>query len=379
MKVASRYFLKELVFPFFLALGVLSFILVSQEILHLVDLKLKYGVGLWTITKLVSYILPATFAITVPMSLLVAILLSMGRIAADSELIALKAGGVSLTKLFLPLLYVGLALSFAMVGFNEWVLPRANLAYKILFWNIVSSRSSALIQEGTYIHDFEGFIIHVGRKDKASGRLEDVTLFLPPNQQSPMQVVKASWGRVVSEPNTLRVYLELHQGYLQTLGKQDTRELTQLFFDTNVMDINLQSQLDQLRGVERRPQEMPIREILMKLKELPSDNPDRFAWAVEMHKKVAIPFACLAFALVGCPLGTFLRRGGRLLAFVAALALIFNYYLLLSLGQTYGETGRMSAWLGMWLPDLELSAIGLMLMVAVHRETAFLTNWMKAA
>src|SRR3954464_5836547 len=119
MKIISRYLLKELIFPFCLALGIISFLLIMNKLLTLVDLILKYGVGLWTVTKLVAYILPATFAITIPMSLLVAVRLAFGRMAAGREFPALKAGGISLPSLFFPIFVLGLAMSFLMLLFNE--------------------------------------------------------------------------------------------------------------------------------------------------------------------------------------------------------------------------------------------------------------------
>src|ERR1035437_7030767 len=125
MKILSKYILKELFFPFFLSMGIISFLLITNRLITLVDLVLSYGVNPLTVVKLVLYILPATFAITVPMSLLVAVLMAFGRLSQDMEITAMKAGGVSLRRLLLPLLVLGLAASFGMLAFNEYVLPRA--------------------------------------------------------------------------------------------------------------------------------------------------------------------------------------------------------------------------------------------------------------
>jgi LPS export ABC transporter permease LptF len=368
MRILSRYFLRELVFPFFLALGIISFLLLMNKLLTLVDLILKYGVGLWTVVKLVAYIVPATFAITVPMSLLFAVLMAFGRMAADMEFTALKAGGISLPSLFFPLVVLGLGMSFSMLLFNEFVLPRANLAYKTLFFDILRSRSNVLIQEGVYVRDFEGFVLRVNHKDKADGRLENVLLYLLPQGQSPLQLVTARWGRLVSDPNSLRVYLELHQGSLQAVGQKDPLQMTQLFFDTDVVDIDIHGEMERAQKRDRRPDDMTIAETRARLAQMEPGDPDRWAWEVEMHKKIAIPFACLAFVLVGCPLGTLVRRGGRLLGFLFAMALIFGYYLLLSAGETYASNGRLSAALGMWLPNLMLFLLGLFLTWWVLKE-----------
>src|SRR6267378_1081440 len=103
MRILSKYILKELLFPFFSAMILISFLLVMSKALTLVDLVLKHGVSIWTVGRLILYILPPTFAITIPMSLLVAVLVALGRLSSDMELVAIKAGGVSLNHLFIPL------------------------------------------------------------------------------------------------------------------------------------------------------------------------------------------------------------------------------------------------------------------------------------
>jgi lipopolysaccharide export system permease protein len=355
-------------------LGVISFLLIMNRLITLVDMVLKYGVSPFTVARLVAYILPATFAITVPMSLLVAILMALGRLSSDMELTAIKAGGVSLAELFKPLLALSLLASLGMLSFNEYVLPQANLQQKLLLYDIVRKRSSVVIQEGTYIRDFQGIVIRVGKKDALTDRLEDITLFLLPKPKSPLQVVMARWGRLVSDPRTLRVFLEMHHGSLQALNADDPLRLTQMFFDTNVIDLDIQDSLRQVQGVDRKPGEMSIQEIRGRIAKMPLADPDRFSWAMEMHKKIAIPFACLAFALVGCPLGAFTRRGGRLTGFIFALLIIFAYYLSLSFGETYSEDGRLPPWLGMWLPNLLMVFLGGLLNWAVLKEKAIVSR-----
>ena len=97
----------------------------------------------------------------------------------------------------------------------------------------------------------------------------------------------------------------------------------------------------------------------------------RAHFGVEMHKKIAIPFACLSFLIIGFPLGIMVRKGGRMVSFVLAIGLIFVYYLFLSAGQTYGDDGKISPWLSMWLANLALAGIGLPLSWAALNEKRF--------
>jgi lipopolysaccharide export system permease protein len=358
MRILSKYILKELVFPFFVALGLISFLLLMNKILTLVDLVLKHGVPVWMVGRLVLYVVPSTFAVTVPMSLLVAVLVSLGRLSADMELVAMKAGSISLSRLFKPLLWLGLAFSLGMLAFNEMALPRANQAYKTLFYDIFSRFTSVAIQENTYISDFENLILHVGSKDPNSDRLLDMTVIKLAKNKEPLQWIQARWGRLVSDKSNFRVYLELHDGTVQFLGSAGPSELTTLSYQGSTVDLDIAGTLQQVQDKDRQPQEMTIAEIRQRLKDLPLGDPTRFHFGVEMHMKIAIPFACLAFILIGFPLGLLVRKGGRMLGLVFAIALIFIYYLFLSMGQAYGNDGRLTPWVAMWLANLILMSLG---------------------
>jgi lipopolysaccharide export system permease protein len=371
MKILSRYFLKETIFPFFVALSLISFMLIMNKVITLVDLVLAHGVGLGVVMRLVAYILPSTFAITIPMSLLVAAMLALGRLSADMELVAMKAGAVSLVRLFVPLVALGLAFSLGMLIFNEMLLPKANQGYKTLFYDIVSQRSSLAIQENTYVSDFENLIIRVGSKDPDGDRLQDITVIKLPTDKEPLQWIQADHGRMVSDKANLRIYMVLNDGTVQFLGAQGFDQLTTLFFKSSTVDLDIGGTLKQVQDKDRQPQEMTIREIWQALASMPEADQRRFHFAVEMHKKIAIPFACLCFLLIGFPLGILVRKGGRLLGFVFAIGLIFVYYLFLSAGQTYGDEGRITPWVSMWLANFVLAGVGLPLSWAALNEKRF--------
>ena len=373
MRLLHRSLLKELVAPFFMAFGLLSFLLLMNSLLALVDLVLKHGVSLFVVLKLIAYVMPATFAITVPMSLLIAVLVALGRWASDLELVAIRAAGLSQTTLLAPLAIMGLFLSFGMLAFNEYVLPGANLSHKVLFYDIVSKRSSVALQEKAYVKDFEGLIIYVGSKDPQNEILRDLTILKPATNTEPLQWIRSSWGRVVSEKEGFKVYLDLHQGTIHFLNGPRGADLTQISFDQSQVDLDIGGALKQLQGEDRQPPEMSLHEILSDARKMAPTDQRRWHWMTEFHKKIAIPFACLAFVLVAFPLGTLTRKGGRLLGFSLAIGLIFIYYLLLSLGQTYGDDGRMAPVLAMWMPNLGMLSLAAILSWMVFKERGLFT------
>lgn len=368
MKRLHRYLLKEMLGPFFMALGLISFLLLMNRILALVDLVLKQGVPFYTVLELIAYVLPATFAITVPMSLLVAVLLALGRLASDLELVALRAGGISLSRLYPPLIALGLALSLGMLAFNEGVLPRANESYRALFYDVLQQRSDVALQEQAWVKDFEGVILYVQSKNKKTHELHGITILRPATPKQPMQWIRAHSGRLVSDPGSFKVYLDLYDGTMQALGGAQDEDLTELQFHYSRLDLDIGGALAQMQGTDRQPQEMSMREISQALAAMPSADPRRPHFKTEMHKKAAIPFACLFFMLCGFPLGTLTRKGGRMLGFVLAIALIFVYYLFLSVGQTYGDDGRLPGWAAMWLPNLVMGGLALAVGYGAFKE-----------
>jgi lipopolysaccharide export system permease protein len=371
MNRIQRYLLRELVLPFGMALTLISFLLLMNKVLALVDLVLKHGVPLSTVAELVVYVMPATFAITVPMSLLVAVLLALGRLSGDLELVALRAGGVSLARLYPPLLALGLLASVGMLAFNETLLPRANESYKVLFYDVLRQRSDVALQEKTWIRDFEGLILYMDSRDPKTHDLVGLTILRPEQGNQPLQWIRAKRGRLVSDPSGYRLYLDLYDGNLQTLSGPRGEDLTSLDFDSSRMDLDIEGALSQIQGQDRQPQEMSMREIWSALAAMPPGDGRRPHFLTEFHKKASIPFACLFFLLCGLPLGTLTRRGGRMLGFVLALSLIFVYYLTLSLGQTYGDAGRMPPLLAMWLPNLVMGVLALVAGWSAFLEKGF--------
>jgi lipopolysaccharide export system permease protein len=371
MKILTRSILKETAFPFILSMVIISFILIMNKVLVLIDFVLQHGVGLGVVFRLVAYLLPSTFAVTIPMSLLMGVMLALGRLSSDMELVAMKAGGVSLSSLLKPLLLLGLGFSLGMIWFNEVALPRANQGYKSLFYDIISKKSSAAIQENTYISDFENLIIRVGGKAKNSEELSDITVIKLNTDKEPLQWIQSQRGELVSDDAKHRFYMRLYDGTVQFLGEEGQDHLTTLFFKASTVDLDLGGTLKTVQNVEKQPEEMSIREILQSLQSMAPGDSKRFHFAVVMHKKIAIPFACLSFLIIGFPLGLFVRKGGRMLSFIFAIGLIFVYYIFLSTGDTFGTEGKLEPWISMWLANLALSAIGLPLIWAALKEKRF--------
>jgi lipopolysaccharide export system permease protein len=377
MNLLQRYVFKELLFPFLMGIGIFTFVLIMDKIFALTDLIVKYGVPAWTVLKLMLYILPATFAITIPMGCLVAVIVAFSRLKTDNELTAMKASGVSLIPLTAVALLFGGVLTLTMVWFDNSVLPSSNFAYKSLYYNVVSKRAAIVIREHVFVNDFDGYIFRVGETNPLSNELKDVIVFsLGRKPEDPLRTILAKRGRLITDDKSRRVMLRLEDGYVQMTQAKDPAAFARLEFDGNLLDLDINHTLaNPASENQKSAREMSMGEIQTEIKSGRSVGEDFNLLKVEWHKKLSIPFACLAFVLIGVPLGVLAPRSGKYLAYFVGVALIFMYYILLSLGETFGTQGRLTPFLSMWIPNLVLTGFGVYGMFWVVQERAPWVGW----
>ena len=151
--------------------------------------------------------LPAYIAITVPMGLLFAVLFAFSRFNSDNEITAMKTNGVHVNSIAAPVLVFGLCVSLVMVLFNATLLPRSNLAFKQLYFNIVEKRANVAVQEKVFINDFNGFIFYVDKKDEKTGVLRNILVHVLEKNNSPVYTITAPEGMLASDKGQKRLIL----------------------------------------------------------------------------------------------------------------------------------------------------------------------------
>ncbi len=372
MKTLRAYVLKELIFPFLMGLTVFTFILVMDRIFTLTDLIVKYGVSVFTVLKLLFFILPSTFAITIPMACLVAVMVAFSRLKSDNELTAMKASGISLLPLVGTTLGLGAVLTAAMIIFNNTALPYANYAYRDLYFKIVSQRAAIVIEDHVFVEDFDGYVFRVGQKNPITGQLEDVVVFVRDKKKDKdFRTIVAKRGQLISDQENHRVMLKLEDGYMQMVQRNDLKTFSQIYFRTNFLDLDINRELaNSDRQASRSAREMTMGQIKKEIAKRRQNGGDiRLLW-VEYFKKTSIPFACFAFFLIGAPLGILAPRSGKYFSYFIGVLLIFVYYIFISLGETFGADGKMSPFLSMWLPNLILVGAGAYCLAWVIMEKA---------
>jgi lipopolysaccharide export system permease protein len=202
------YITKEHVAPFFYAFSVITFIMIMQFLIEIMDLILSKGLEPFIVLELFFYNMAWMLALSIPMAVLIAALMAFGRLSADNEITALKSAGISLYTILVPVLFVSAFLAVGLAFFNDYILPEANHKAAALSSDISRKRPAAFIEAGYWVTDFKGFRLLVDRVDRQTGRLYGIKVYQEVKNQPPVVTV-AGEGQIefLNEGEQIRLTL----------------------------------------------------------------------------------------------------------------------------------------------------------------------------
>lgn len=377
--IINRYIFMELIPPFVINLFFLTFIFLMTKILDITNLVVNYKVSLWAIVLMLMYSMPFFLEFVIPMSVMMAVLLTFLRLSSDNEIMALKAGGCHIYRLLPPVFFFAF-IGWALTSFMAiYALPWGRLELKELSFKVISSNIDIGLKERTFSDSFDGVMLYVNQVDMKSKTLMDVFI---EDQRTPdlVSTVVASKGRLFSNPQDLMYRLRLYDGTINQVDLKN-RSAHTVNFDTYDITLDIKRMARPAPGGVKDEEEMSLAELRHYLENTTHRNDQYYLTWMELHKKFSIPFACFALGVLAVPLGIQSRSARR--SYGVGLGLIFflGYYVLLSAGWVFGEAGIYPPPIGMWVPNLVMGGIGLFLLRQTARERpvqlTFLTRLMK--
>jgi LPS export ABC transporter permease LptF/LPS export ABC transporter permease LptG len=362
-RIVDRYVLKELAAPFFMGVGVFTFFLVIDRIYHLTDLVITKGVPFPLVLWLLLFTLPTFLTQTLPIALLVAVLLVCGRLAADLEVTALKAAGVSPLRLFRPVLGAALVVALLVGVLTLVVNPWVQGAFQQQLFDILRTRAATGIKERTFSASFGQFTIYVQEVSPSQVALKGL---LVSDERDPAlsRVVVAREGRLLSDEENRRVTLRFIDGEITETDVADGRRFRHTAFSLYDMTMPLESPLASASRAEKPERDLASTSLLGRARELAAEGQQVTPYYVELHKRLALPLAAVVFVMVGFPLGIGSHRGGRAVALGTSLAIVVSYYLLLTSLEGLALSRRIPPFIGIWTPTLLFCAVGVVLLRA---------------
>ena len=250
MSILQKYVLREHLFPFIMGFAVVTFLLTMDMLFDYLDLLIGKGIPGFIVLQLFMYGLGWMVALSVPCAVLVACLMTFGRLSQDNEIVALRSSGVNALSVLTPPLVASAGLTVILALFMNFVLPETNHAFANLLIDIGRKRPAAQIQEGMFIDDFEGYSLLIGRLDDRTGKMSNVTIYDFHAGTVPTTIF-AKRGRLSYSEKQGMLTLNLQDGEIHEVpDATEPRKYRRLVFKTHV--INISSVMDRLERSDRQ-------------------------------------------------------------------------------------------------------------------------------
>ncbi len=358
MRILTRYVLKEILAHALLGLVLFTFVLFARDVGRLLELLVRRSASAETVAWLFVLTLPSTLSLTIPMAVLVGILIGLSRMASDGEVTATRAAGLNVNTYVWPV--VGFALAgVALSAFTSiYLAPRAVREFVRIQNRLAASQVSAQIQPRVFEEDFPNLVVYVNDVRGDGNDWRGVFLADLSSEPGP-KVTFAERAIVLPDPGGNRLQLHLVNGSSHEVKPQPDEYIISRFSESDI-PIAL--------APPRETRAKPFTErYSTELLALPSGHPERIQARIELHRRLALPAACLVLALVGIPLGLSSQRGGKSMGVILTVLLVFAYYMLFVAGISMARQGRLGPGRAVWMADVFFLLFGLWLLVKIDR------------
>lgn len=393
MRILSRYILREVSSHALLGVLLFTFIIFMRDLGRLLELVVRNSAPLPSVAEIFLYTLPTTFMITLPMGVLVGILIGLSRMAADSEVTAVRASGMG-AGMFVRVvsMFAISAWLFAMVN-SIYLAPRAARALSALQNRLKASQASFEIQPRVFYEEFKNSVLYVQDAIPSKGQSLWRGVFLADvSDPASPRVTLAERGALLSESSEkLRFHLE--DGTQQELVPKSRDQYSITTFESTDLPIEVPSSTDRSVRDLQPVAELSLHALLRNAaferaaavasaKSDPGSSSLDYLKAryyeIEFHRRFGLPAACLVLALVGIPLGLSAHKGGRSAGFVLTIVLVFVYYFFSLVGVSLARQGKVPPWIGVWSGNIFFFVCGLVLLWRVDRMPLDL-SWLHRA
>lgn len=366
MLIIHRYIFKELMQPLLVNLLFLTVIFLMTKMLQITKLIVNYNVSLAHIGLILAYSIPHFLVFVLPMSVMLAILLTLMRMSSENEIIALKSGGISLYRLLPPIALLAVAGFLATLFMTVYGMPRSKLAITRLTYAMLTSNTDIGIKARTFNNRFKNFTIYVNEVDLQEKSMRDVFIEDRRNPKA-ISTIVAPVGQFLKSKEKLTVRMRLYDGMINQVDRAK-RSASTTYFKTYDVSLDMGRVAKLERYTKRDADEMSLDELRAHVREVQDDPQAHHEALIELYQKFSIPTACLALGLLAIPLGIELKSNRRSAGLGMGMFIFILYYVLMTAGRVAGEMGVLPPAIGLWLPNVIFGLGGALMLVQAAKE-----------
>jgi LPS export ABC transporter permease LptG/LPS export ABC transporter permease LptF len=341
---------------------------------HVLEMVVRNSSTFSNAAEIFLFTLPNLLRVTIPMSVLVGVLLGLSRLAADSEIIAMRASGLGIGYFVRVSSIVAIGGTLLGLANSLYLAPRANQGILDMEQSLETSQASYQIQPRVFYEDFKNYVLYVQDVRSGTGASNwDQVFIADVTDPSTPRVTTAASATVVSD-STQVLLMRLRNGAQHDSVVDQPDQYNINAFATTDRPLELSAQSDvHLGRRDTAIYALPMSALLERAR-----GPDSKRFLIELHNRFAFPAACLVLMLVGVPLGVASRRGGKSSGFVFTVLLVCLYYFLSLTGTALGRQSKLPVFLAVWSANLLFAGVGTFLlwqMASGGQVLAAISGW----
>jgi LPS export ABC transporter permease LptG/LPS export ABC transporter permease LptF len=354
VRILTRYILGEILSYALIGCAVFTFILFMRGLNQILEAVVRNSSTFATVAEIFVFTLPNTFKVTIPMAVLVGILLGLSRLAADSEIIAMRASGLGIGYFVRVASVVAIGGTLLGLVNSVYIAPRANRAILDMQQALETSQASFEIQPRVFYEDFRNAVLYVQNVRGGTGASNWDQVFMADVSDPGNPIITTAATATVVNDSTEELLMRLRDGSRhETVAGQPQQYNVSTFSNTDLpLMLSPQSEMHLGR------MDTAIYALPMGALEQRTHGPDGRRFLLELYTRFSYPAACLVLMLVGVPLGVISRRGGKSSGLVFTVLLVLLYYVLSYTGIALSRQGKLSPFLGVWMANLLFAAVG---------------------
>ncbi len=344
-------------FPF--SLGLFSVLLIMNQLFYLVRLVIGQGVALETALVLMAYKIPYFIAFSVPMGVLLATVLGIGRLTDHNEVAALRVSGISLYRIAVPLVIAGAIATVGVLIFSEGVVSLSDDQYRTVFNDVMAHGPAFRPVENVFFQapTSGGNALYTAhRYDPRTRTLEGVTVVYLTGGQ-PLQMIEAQDAAYLRG-----VEWTFRKGHVYVF--QAGSIITTQF---STLDVTVPRSPQEFTVPPEQPSDMSMNTLVHQLVRLRREGADVRAYVGELNTRIASAVSCMIFALIALPLSMRPHRSGPSMGFGLSILVLVAYYLVAIPAQLASDGALLPPVLAAWLPDVLVGGAGAILLVRAAR------------
>jgi len=351
IKLMDKYIIKEVAFPFILGVFIVTVILIGNYFFQLTDLIIVKKVPVPLVLELLAYKIPSVMVETFPIAVLFATMTGISRLNRENEITAFRMGGVSLFRMIIPLLVLGIVISGFTLLLNEEVVPWTNHQANNIIRQTILKDAMPDPEEEVFFKGPKGRLFYVESYDQERGIIDKVVIYNLENDKFP-EVITAQSGTI--EENKW----VLDSGIMHQYNQEGSVIFESRFKE---MEIQLTDEMKELYGSQKSSSEMSREELGKRIALFKKSGINVDSLMVDYHLKLAEPLTALIFVLISVPL-SLSGKESRTLNLIFTIVIIFLYYVILSFSRSFGKNYIFPPFIAAWLPNLIFFILGVLLL-----------------